>query len=277
MAEVFREDDPYDLVPTDDRCRHVPERADCDCDSDDLPRPSLTQHRERIAALDQEKDRHGERAQHDCDRALGQNPESEHRAHKYFLARRTGRCRRVEQRINRAIRGEEQKSEQHVGQRFGRARRESVSAEHQQKREPSFGRADVGDGPREHRDRERCARHYRHSARANLVDGAARRVGDECGEPVEQRWLAIGVAIRVVRNQPVAVAHDALNPFGRLRLRVFLKRRADALNENDESKQRGDRKCRGSTGQRHSQAREYRDAPESRTAGRGDWLQPEMA
>ena len=51
---------------------------------------------------------------------------------------------------------------------------------------------------------------------------------------VVRRRLAVDVTVGVLRNQPLAVAHDTLNPLGRLRLRVFLKWRADSLGENDE-------------------------------------------
>src|SRR5260370_36654843 len=48
-----------------------------------------------------------------------------------------------------------------------------------------------------------------------------------------------------MRYQPMAIARDALNPLGGLRLRVFLKRRADSLRENDEGEQGGDREYYG--------------------------------
>ena len=147
--------------------------------------------------------------------------------------------------MNRRVRGEEQERQQHVGQCFGCARRESVSAEYQQKREPSFRGADVGGCPREYRCCERCACDDGHCARANLVDGAAGRIRDDCRQPIKQRRFAIGIAVCVARYQPMAVAHDALNPLGRLRLRVLLKRRADSLHENYESEDRRDRECRG--------------------------------
>ena len=217
----------YQTAPNRDRNR------------EDLPRPSTTQQREGIAALDQQKDRDGERAQYDRDWALGQNPKPEHHADEYFSARRVRR-RRIEQRINRRVRSEQQKRQQHVGQRFGRARRESVSAEHEQKREPSFGCADVRDRPGEDAYCQRCACHDGHGARANFVHCTAGSFRDDRREPVEERRFAVGVAVRIVRYQPVPVAHDTLNPLGGLRLRVLLKRRADSLHENDEGEQRGD-------------------------------------
>jgi len=69
--------------------------------------------------------------------------------------------------------------------------------------------------------RRRCARWTsRRSLRANRTAAALRSV----------------VAVCVARNQPMAVAHDALNPFSGLRLGVLLERCADSLHQNDEGK-----------------------------------------
>ena len=128
MTEILGEDDPYDLVAADDRGGNVPDRANRYRNRNDLPRPSMSQNRERIAPLDQQKDRRGQRAQHDRNRTLRKNPKTEHHADENFPAQRTVR---FEQRENRRVCGEQQERQQHVGQRFGRARRESVSAEYQ--------------------------------------------------------------------------------------------------------------------------------------------------